>query len=213
MNNVLRVTARGLNLRTGSGTEHPVSHVLPGGAILRQINPPWRSQWLRVSYVGPGGVAVAGYVHGAYVAESYMDRPPPFAWHARARLDIGVREIAGKGDNPRIVHYHSFTSLKATEDEVPWCSSFACCHMEEVGISSTGSAAARSWLTWGRVIEEPFPGCVVVFKRGRNPRSGHVALFEHRDGDRIHVLGGNQGNAVKVSAYRAADLLGYRMPA
>ena len=40
---------------------------------------------------------------------------------AERELARGVREYVGPGDNPRIVEYHSATSFRATDDEVPWC--------------------------------------------------------------------------------------------
>lgn len=41
-----------------------------------------------------------------------------------AMKELGVRELAGSKHNPRIIEYHKATSLKATQDEVSWCSSF-----------------------------------------------------------------------------------------
>ena len=55
-------------------------------------------------------------------------------------------------------------------------------------------------------------GCVVVFSRTQNPASGHVALFEEKQGSRIRVLGGNQSNQVNVTSYPEERLLGYRWP-
>ena len=39
---------------------------------------------------------------------------------------------------------------------------------------------------------------------------GHVGFFDHRDGDQVVVLGGNQGDRVSVAPFRAADVLGVR---
>lgn len=43
-----------------------------------------------------------------------------------------------------------------------------------------------------------------------NPNAGHVAFFVERRSSFIDVLGGNQGNSVKISSYRAEDLMSYR---
>ncbi|HEX5760734.1 MAG TPA: TIGR02594 family protein [Thermoanaerobaculia bacterium] len=75
----------------------------------------------------------------------------------------------GLADNPRIVEYHRTTSLRATDDEVPWCSAFVNWCMREAGLRGTGSAAARSWLTWGSRLATPRRGCVTVLRRGTNP--------------------------------------------
>ena len=126
-----------------------------------------------------------------------------------AKQEVGQKEIAGDGNNPRIVEYHQTTSLRATTDEVSWCSSFVnwCCR--QAGVAGTDSAAARSWLRWGEQLKQPVEGCVVVFRRGAPP-SGHVGFFVKRDGVNVWVLGGNQSNMVKISVYKASDVLGYR---
>ncbi|MGL4677802.1 MAG: TIGR02594 family protein [Plesiomonas shigelloides] len=129
-----------------------------------------------------------------------------------AKGEIGQKEIVGPADNQRIVEYHGTTTLKATDDETPWCSAFVnWCH-HQAGIPGTNSAAARSWLNWGVSVTDPQEGDVVIFKRG-NPPSGHVAFFVKREGDIIRCLGGNQSDQVKISGYKVADVLGYRRAA
>ncbi len=127
-----------------------------------------------------------------------------------ATAEIGVKEICGDRDNPRIVEYHQCTALKATDDETPWCSAFANWVVNQLGLKGTDNAMARSWLRWGSPFPEPQPGCIVVLKRGAPP-SGHVGFFVRKaPGGLIKVLGGNQGNCVKVSTFKEADVLGYR---
>lgn len=144
-------------------------------------------------------------VHGAATAEEPR-------WLVIARRELGTTEIPGDRDNPRIVEYHQATSLKATDDETAWCSAFVNWCMREAGLPRTDSAMARSWLKWGTAISAPRPGCVVVFSRGAYPQ-GHVAFFVGREGDRIRVLGGNQGNRVSIAANGTERVLGYRWPA
>ncbi len=123
----------------------------------------------------------------------------------------GVKEIAGSQHNPRIVEYHHATGLNATDDETPWCGSFMGWVMQTAKIpyDKKNAASARSWLNFGEKLDEPVPGCIVVFKRGAG---GHVAFLIQDDHERVHVLGGNQSNMVKVSAYKKSDVLGYRWP-
>lgn len=137
-----------------------------------------------------------------------MDLPK---WLQVAERELGQHEIRG-GENPRIVAYHQTTTLRAREDEVPWCSSFVNWCMLNSGLDGTRSAAARSWLHWGREVETPEMGCVVVMSRGRNPRSGHVAFWVGQLADHVLVLGGNQGDRVQVDAYPLDRVLSYRMP-
>ena len=84
--------------------------------------------------------------------------------------------------------------------------------VHECGLKGTNSASARSWLRWGKAIDDPIPGCVVVFWRGK-PRGwqGHVALFVRETSTGIYVLGGNQNNKVCIKRYPKSRLLGYQV--
>ena len=66
-----------------------------------------------------------------------------------AFVEMNVKEIKGKNHNPRILHYHKFTNLKASTDEVPWCSSYENYVVIKSGAKGTNSAMARSWERWG----------------------------------------------------------------
>ena len=131
-------------------------------------------------------------------------------WYAIAKTQLGVTEIAGSKHNQRIVEYHSFTTLKATDDETPWCSSFVSWCLEHAEIKSTKNAWARSYLEWGKKIEKPVEGCVVIFSRGSS--SGHVAFYVGETLTTVKCLGGNQGNTVCIDEYPKWRVLGYRLP-
>jgi uncharacterized protein (TIGR02594 family) len=139
---------------------------------------------------------------------------PPWLAVARAELECGVKEIAGAAHHPRILAYHAVTALRATSDEVPWCSSGACWCLEQVGVVSPRSARARDWLEWGEEISFPVPGCIAVFARGKSPSQGHVGFVVgvEANGDLL-VLGGNQHNAWTIESYPRHRLLSLRMPA
>lgn len=133
-------------------------------------------------------------------------------WMEIAEGEMGQKEVAGSKANPRILEYHSTTSLKATSDEVPWCSAFVNWCMKEAGEERTNKANARSWLKYGSFLNTPRYGCIVVLRRGKDPAAGHVGFYITDLGDRIKVLGGNQGDQVKYSNYRKEDVIGYRWP-
>ena len=139
-------------------------------------------------------------------------KDPP--WLAVAQKDAAdhVAEVPGPKANARIIQMDSYTTLKATSDEIAWCSAAMCAWMEESGIKSTRSAMARSWLEWGVKLDEPRRGCVTVMRRGEPPQ-GHVFLFIRQEGQRVYGLGGNQGDCVCYRWFNAADVLGYRWPA
>lgn len=149
-------------------------------------------------------------------------------WLEIAFKELGVREVPGPGSNRRILEYHQATTLKATDDDVAWCSAFLCWVMKQAGLPSTESARARSWLEWGVPITFPVPGCVAVLQRGRGdqpPASvidapGHVGLFTGFSDRgvsaapaRILLMAGNQSNMVCIDSFGSDLVLGYRVPA
>ena len=122
--------------------------------------------------------------------------------------EIGVTEYPGEGSNPRIVEYLSVVGFN--DEKYGWCSAFLCWSMAGAGLKHTGSALARSWLEWGSPVETPQLGDICVFKRGIDPLYGHCAIYLDMKDGLITVLGGNQGNAVRISRYYDKQLLGYR---
>lgn len=144
-------------------------------------------------------------------------------WLDIARSEMGVRERPGRASHERrIVEYHATTTLRATDDETPWCSSFVNWVMAQAGHRGTNSAAARSWLDWGRALDEPRPGAVTVIKRrgksgdaATGSASGfHVAFFLDGDDRSLTLLGGNQANRVRESTYllERYEVRGHRWP-
>lgn len=150
---------------------------------------------------------------------------PPWLQAARDEARAGVLEIPGEEHHPRILAYHSTCTLKATSDEVPWCSAFVNWCFWSVGIvHRANSARARSWLNWGVKLNPDYPafGCVAVLKRGGPGQpgpavidaQGHVGFFVDRPTPtEVIVLGGNQSNQVCERTYPVERILGYRWAA
>lgn len=129
--------------------------------------------------------------------------------YAKKEWSTGIKETIGKENNPRIVWYASFTTLKATDDETPWCSSFMCAMAFLAGLQSTKSAAAISWMNYG-IDGDGSVGDIAVLKRAGGY---HVAFINkpYKKGDSvINLLGGNQGDAVSIKDFKAENLLGIR---
>jgi uncharacterized protein (TIGR02594 family) len=139
-----------------------------------------------------------------------LDEPD---WITIARRELGEHEIAGTRHNARILEYQSVTRANEGADEVPWCAAFVGWALEQAGEKSTKSAAARSYLHWGREVSTPLLGAVAVLVRGENPRQGHVGFVVgvEPNGD-LQILGGNQSDSVCVKRYTAHRLLSLRMP-
>lgn len=131
-------------------------------------------------------------------------------WMDIASKEIGVKETPGSGNNSRVLEYHKSTTLKATEDAVPWCSAFTTWCLERAGYKSTKNAWARSYLNYGKPLNKAQYGCICVFDRGNG--SGHVGFFTAETKDMIMVLGGNQSDEVCIKAYPKSKLLGFSWP-
>ena len=136
-------------------------------------------------------------------------------WLEIARTDLGIEEIAGPKANPRIMSFYKAANANwAKDDAVPWCGAAMAGWITSAGFPAPAEAArARAWLDWGVPLEQPKPGAVAILKRGADEKQGHVTLYLADRGDRIECLGGNQGDAVSITAYPKRDLLGYRWPA
>lgn len=130
-----------------------------------------------------------------------------------AQDEEGVAEVPGDGNNPRILEYDQATDLKATADSVPWCSAFMNWCIQKAGGSGTRSAAARSWLSWGKKVDVPQEGDTVVFSSPlRGADAGHVAFYikKSKIPGFILVFGGNQNDCVCWERKSASLVLGYR---
>lgn len=137
--------------------------------------------------------------------------PEPM-WLTIAEGELEVSEIAGPGNNPRILEYHKSTTLKATQDAIPWCAAFVCWCLEQAGIMSPKSAHARDFERYGVAIESGKPGCIVVLSRGTNPNDGHVAFYKSETETHVQCLGGNQHDKVCVMDYPKIMVVDFRWP-
>ncbi len=149
-------------------------------------------------------------------------------WMPFAERELNVTEIRQTGrHNPRILEYHRTTTLSRADggtDETPWCSSFVNWVMTQAGYRGTNNALAVSWLRWGRALEEPRRGAIMVVRRksrGGDRATGsstgnHVGFFVRSTATHFTLLGGNQGGGWRVteSDYRreAYHILGCRWP-
>ena len=136
-------------------------------------------------------------------------------WLQMALCEVGTREIQGTKNNPIIVSWLHQISNKVFADEIPWCAAFIGSILEDAGLDSTGSLAARSYTKWGIGLHSPAVGAIVVFWRGnRHGWKGHVGIIVGKTIDgKLAVLGGNQGDAVSIRAYSDHRVLAYRYPA
>lgn len=134
---------------------------------------------------------------------------------------IGVKEIPGSRANPMVLAMLQLDGDWPQDDSVPWCSAFTNYIAWLLRLPRSKALNARSWLSVGRPVPLASARCgfdVVILKRGIGAQPGpevlnapgHVGFYGSTEGDRILLLGGNQGDTVSVGRYPVADLLGVR---
>lgn len=135
-------------------------------------------------------------------------------WVVEARKYLGMTEVKGPRHAPFILDLWQRIGLAIREDETPWCAGFVGGVLESVGIRSSKSAAARSYLKFGVPLNKPAYGCIVVFWRGSpSGWSGHVGFLVGKDKhDNLMILGGNQSDAVTIAPFSQSRVLGYVWP-
>lgn len=200
------VTVSSLNVRKGPGGnfEKNGPPVTSGAKVtLFQES----AGWYRI---GPDQ-----WVSGKYLSNKNPNAIPENkggkpSWLSIAEAEMGQKELKGDGKhNDRIVEYHSTTG-GWKNDEVPWCASFVNWVYKKAGITPTGSAAAMSFANWGTNVGRPAYGALAVFSYGGG--KGHVGWVVGTQGDKILVLGGNQSDSVKISAFSKSKVVAYAVP-
>jgi uncharacterized protein (TIGR02594 family) len=95
-----------------------------------------------------------------------------------------------------------------------WCADFMNFILGQTGQAGTGSRAARSFLKYGKPLDGPRVGAIVVLARnGGHSESGHVGIVRGTDGEgNPIVISGNHGKKVAESVYKKEKVLGYFMP-
>jgi len=130
-----------------------------------------------------------------------------------ALAEYGVTEIPGDEHSPDVLKYFHQTGRDWVKDDdtVDWCDVFMDWVILKAGLRPTEGLNAREWLKEGQIIKTPELGdLVILWRESRESWKGHVGLYI-RESDRfVWVLGGNQGNSVRISAYRKERVLGYR---
>jgi uncharacterized protein (TIGR02594 family) len=130
-------------------------------------------------------------------------------WMGFAESQLGQKEM-NPGDNPVIISYHA-TAGGFKNDETPWCSSFVNWSMTQSSIKGTNSARALSWKGWGQTLNDPAYGSIAVIDYGGG--RGHVGFVAGMNSaGKIVLLGGNQSDMVKYSAFSATSISRFVYP-
>jgi uncharacterized protein (TIGR02594 family) len=140
--------------------------------------------------------------------------PPP--WHEELLRRKGLHEVR---DRSKLMAWlRSDGKTLGDPARLPWCGdAIETCLALTLPDEPlpTNPYLARNWLKLGIPLTTPALGCILVFWRGsKTGTSGHVGLYAGEDAQGyLHVLGGNQSNAITIARLDKARLLGMRWPA
>jgi uncharacterized protein (TIGR02594 family) len=148
------------------------------------------------------------------------DQPTLAAAAASSPLNIAEQWVGRSEINDR-QELKQFLGVDPRSTE--WCAAFVNSVLNTAGQPGSESVSdhpllARSFLDWGEPVDhkqqDPQPGDVIVFPRGRQSWQGHVGFYVDTvavDGKEYwQILGGNQSNAVTVELYSADRAIGVR---
>lgn len=126
----------------------------------------------------------------------------------------GERRIEGPRDNPDIVEMFRLAGFDHLHDDTAWCAAFVGACLRLSGFANPRTLRAADYATFGQGLPQPQRGAIVVFEPLAARTSGHVGFFDHRDGDTVYVLGGNQGplSEVRLTGFPASRVRAYRWP-
>jgi len=137
---------------------------------------------------------------------------------AEAVATLGVKEMAGRAQNPTITGWAKEPWARAIGldrvylfEETPWCGLWMARVAHRAGKPVVKDPLwARNWARFGEVSPLPSLGDVLVFSRQGG--GGHIGLYVAEDDESYLVLGGNQGDRVSVVRIAKSRCIACRRP-
>ncbi|MDP2411398.1 MAG: TIGR02594 family protein [Pseudolabrys sp.] len=139
----------------------------------------------------------------------------PMETMSRSRSDAAnaAAEVPGAaGILIEALRYRGRTAKQLGLPTQLWCADFMNFVFRSAGGKGTQSRAARSFLKFGKKLDGPRVGAIVIFSR-KGPETGHVGIVRGTDGQgNPIVVSGNSGPTVRQSTYPKHKVLAYVMP-
>lgn len=133
---------------------------------------------------------------------------PP--WMAEMHRRMGLHEVR---DNAVLSAWLKIGRFLGNPANLPWCGDAVESCIAKVLPAEPLPANpffAQSWASFGVDVGQPIVGAIGVIRWSAS--AGHVGIVAGVDGNTVNLLGGNQSNAINVSAFPRAKFIGFRWP-
>lgn len=132
-------------------------------------------------------------------------------WLEEAVKHIGLNEVKGVRHSPTILSWLDHLGAWWSDDETAWCGTFVAHCLRVAGLAYPKQwYRALDYANYGLPLSKPVYGCIAVLKRAGGGHVGFV-VGENEKGDLL-LLGGNQNNAVNISAFSKERVVCYVFP-
>lgn len=192
-----------------SGTERERSH-------KRDHFRWWDVEMLRHALIALALTTAALPAHAAgEKAPARFDNVSPLEPVMKSRTDAAEAAAQVPGAGAVLLEALRWRGRSAAQLGLPaklWCADFMNYVIKKSGAKGTSSRAARSFLEYGKKLDSPRVGAIVIFTR-KGPNTGHVGIVRGTDGQgNPIVISGNAGPTVRQSTYPKERVLAYVMP-
>lgn len=133
-------------------------------------------------------------------------------WMSTAYSTIGIKETPGRKDTAKIMEWAKMLELTKdySADSIPWCGLYVAYVVAMVGCEPVKNPLwALNWKKFGKGLDQPAFGCIVVFVR---KGGGHVGFYVGEDAYNYMILGGNQTDEVNITRVAKNRAVAYRWP-
>lgn len=105
-----------------------------------------------------------------------------------AKNEIGVRELSGHNDGPRVAAYLRYTHV---EQGSPWCAAFVSWVFGQAGYPAPRSPWSPALFPLSKRTKQVSPAVVFGIYFSHLKRIGHCGLVERQEGDWLTTIEGN----------------------
>lgn len=173
-----------------------------------------RSMAVLLACVVAAGIAVPAQATPDKHSERFADTVPlePMARSRTDAADAAAQVPGAAGVLLEALRWRGRTARQIGLPAKLWCADFMNFVLRKAGGKGTQSRAARSFLQYGKKLDGPRVGALVIFYR-KGPNNGHVGVVRGTDGQgNPIVVSGNHGATVSQSVYPKSKVMAYVMP-